>query len=60
MANAMYLKVEGATGESQDSAHKEWIDIKSYSWGASQTGTMAGGGSGGAQARQYNHDCETV
>lgn len=48
MAIDMYLKVEGATGESQDANHKEWIDIVSYSWGASQTGAMSGGGGGGA------------
>jgi type VI secretion system secreted protein Hcp len=48
MAIDMYLKVEGATGESQDANHKEWIDIASYSWGATQQGTMSGGGGGGA------------
>jgi len=27
MAIDMYLKVDGATGESQDSNHKGWLDI---------------------------------
>lgn len=48
MAIDMFLKVEGASGESADSNHKEWIDIKSFNWGASQVANMAGGGGGGA------------
>ena len=54
MAIDMYLKVEGAAGESQDSNHKDWIDILSYSWGATQTGTMSGGGGGGAGKVSFN------
>lgn len=38
MAIDMYLKVEGVTGESKDSNHTGWIDINSFSWGASQPG----------------------
>jgi type VI secretion system secreted protein Hcp len=30
------LKVEGVPGESTDDKHKEWIEVLSYSWGASQ------------------------
>ena len=49
MASADYfLKIDGIDGESQDSKHKGEIDLTSWSWGASQTGTMAGGGGGGA------------
>ena len=43
-----FLKVEGAEGESADSKHKGEIDVLSWSWGASQSGTMQYGGGGGA------------
>jgi len=44
----MFLKLEGITGESHDSKHKGEIEILSCSWGASQMGTFAAGGGGGA------------
>jgi len=43
-----FLKLDGVPGESTDSKHKGEIDIMSWSWGASQSGTMATGGGGGA------------
>jgi type VI secretion system secreted protein Hcp len=54
MAIDIYLNVEGVTGESADANHKGWIDLQSYSWGATQTGTMAGGGGGGAGKVSFN------
>lgn len=54
MAIDMFLKVEGATGESADVNHKDWIDIKSFEWGAMQIGTMAGGGGGGSGKVSFN------
>jgi type VI secretion system secreted protein Hcp len=48
MAVDMFMKVEGASGESQDANHKGWTDIDSFSWGATQASTMASGGGGGA------------
>lgn len=30
----MFMRVEGANGESKDTNHKEWTDIKSFAWGA--------------------------
>ena len=48
MAIDMFLKVDGVTGESQDSNHKGWTDIISFTWGASQPGNMSVGGGGGA------------
>jgi type VI secretion system secreted protein Hcp len=47
MAVDMFMRVEGANGESKDSNHKDWTDIKSFTWGASQPGSMASGGGGG-------------
>ncbi|HEY4360168.1 MAG TPA: type VI secretion system tube protein Hcp [Bryobacteraceae bacterium] len=43
-----FLKIDGIDGESQDSKHKNEIDVKSWSWGESQTGTSAQGGGMGA------------
>jgi type VI secretion system secreted protein Hcp len=40
-----YLKLDGIEGESHDSKHKGWIDIQSFSWGATQSGHAPGGGS---------------
>jgi type VI secretion system secreted protein Hcp len=47
----MFLKVEGAEGESQDDKHKGEIDVLAWSWGLSQSGsTHTGGGSGSGRA----------
>ena len=43
-----FLKLEGVPGESGDSKHKGEIDLESWSWGETQSGTHAGGGGGGA------------
>jgi type VI secretion system secreted protein Hcp len=48
MAIALFLKVDGATGESANAKHKEWIDLESFSWGANQESSMHVGGGGGA------------
>jgi type VI secretion system secreted protein Hcp len=43
-----FLKLDGINGESTDSKHKGEIDILSWGWGATQSGTMSIGGGGGA------------
>src|ERR1043166_6769935 len=48
MANDYFLKIDGIDGESQDAKHKGEIQLESFSWGATQTGTFAYGGGGGA------------
>ena len=48
MANDYFLKIDGIDGESQDAKHKGEIQLESFSWGATQTGTFAFGGGGGA------------
>ncbi|CAI0797482.1 type VI secretion system tube protein Hcp [Serratia ficaria] len=53
MAIDMFLKVEGISGESKDSNHKSWIDVLSFSWGASQPGNMGVGGGGGTGKVRY-------
>jgi type VI secretion system secreted protein Hcp len=44
----MFLKLEPVKGESQDHKHKDAIELLSFSWGLSQTGTMHSGTGGGA------------
>jgi type VI secretion system secreted protein Hcp len=48
MAVDVFLKIKGIPGESADAGHKAEIDVLSYSWGVTQTGTMSYGGGGGA------------
>jgi type VI secretion system secreted protein Hcp len=43
-----FLKLDGIEGESFDSKHKGEIDLESWSWGETQSGTHGGGGGGGA------------
>jgi type VI secretion system secreted protein Hcp len=47
MAVDMFLKLSGIDGESRDDKHKNEIEILSYSWGATNSGTMQQGGGGG-------------
>jgi len=42
-----FLKIDAVPGESTDAKHKDEIDVESWSWGATQLGTTAGGGGGG-------------
>jgi type VI secretion system secreted protein Hcp len=42
------MKIDDLVGESQDEKKKGWIEIESWSWGATQQGTQAFGGGGGA------------
>jgi type VI secretion system secreted protein Hcp len=43
-----FLKIDGITGESQDSKHAGEIEILSWSWGENQSGSFAKGGGGGS------------
>jgi type VI secretion system secreted protein Hcp len=43
-----FLKIDGIDGESADSKHKGEIELLSFSWGETQSGTFAHGGGGGA------------
>lgn len=48
MAFDAFLKLDGIPGESQDKNHPNEIEIESYSWGVSNTGSLGSGGGGGA------------
>jgi type VI secretion system secreted protein Hcp len=54
MAVDMFLKLDGIKGESADHKHKGQIDIVSWQWGVSQSGTMAQGGGGGAGKASFS------
>jgi type VI secretion system secreted protein Hcp len=43
-----FLKIDGIDGESEDSKHGKEIEVQSFSWGATQSGSFAQGGGGGA------------
>lgn len=47
MAVDMTIKIDGIKGESKLDKHEEEIDVLSYAWGMTQTGTFHGGGGGG-------------
>jgi|SRR5579863_8910143 len=52
-----FLKIDGIDGESADHKHKSEIQLESWSFGATQSGTMAYGGGGGAgkvQMQDFN------
>jgi len=49
MAAADYfLKIDGIEGESKADKHTGEIDVESFSWGATQSGSFATGGGGGS------------
>ena len=48
MAVDMFLKLDGVNGESQDKAHGKEIDIISWSWGMSNSGSAHQGGGAGS------------
>ena len=50
MASDIFAKLGDIKGESIDEKHKDEIEILSYSWGVTNSGTIAGGAGGGAGA----------
>jgi type VI secretion system secreted protein Hcp len=48
MAVDMFLKLDGLNGESKDKVHTKEIDVLSWSWGMSNSGTAHVGGGAGA------------
>lgn len=48
MAVDMTIKIDGIKGESKLKDHTDEIDVLSWSWGLSQSGTFHSGGGGGA------------
>jgi type VI secretion system secreted protein Hcp len=54
MASDIFLKVDGIAGESNDSKHKDEIDVSSFSWGLSNTSSHSAGAGGGSGKVQFN------
>ena len=48
MASDYLLELDGVKGESADSKHKDSIEISSFSWGCTNSGSHSSGGGGGA------------
>ena len=48
MAYDAFLKLDGIDGEVAASGYEKWIEVFSFSWGASNSGVSASGGGGGA------------
>lgn len=57
MAVDMFLKLGDIDGESRDDAHRDWIDVLAWSWGASiDAGSAAAGRRGGGASRPMVQD----
>jgi len=57
MAVDYFLKLDGVEGESKDSKHQNEIEIGSFSFGATQSGSfsaMGGGGSGKVSMQDFH------
>jgi type VI secretion system secreted protein Hcp len=48
MSQDIFLKINGIDGESQDSSHKNEIEISNWSWNISQDSNMHAGSGGGS------------
>jgi len=54
MAADIFAKIGDIKGESLDSKHKDEVEILSWSWGVSQSGSLNQGGGGGAGKATFN------
>lgn len=54
MASDYLLEIDGIKGESSDKKHPGTLEIDSFSWGCSNSGTMASGGGGGAGKASFS------
>lgn len=56
MAFDTFLKIDAIPGESTDDKHKDWMEISSFSWGASQPASATASSAGGATAERANFE----
>jgi type VI secretion system secreted protein Hcp len=54
MASDIFAKIGDIKGESLDAKHKGEVEVLSWSWGVSQTGSIVGGGGGGEGKASFN------
>ena len=48
MSSDMFMQIGDIKGEAKDSKHKDEIDVLSWNWGMTQSGSMHVGGGGGS------------
>ena len=48
MATSIFARIGTIKGESRDARHKDEIEVLSWAWGMTQSGTLGHGGGGGA------------
>ena len=48
MASDIFAKIGDIKGDSTDNKHKDEVEVLSYSWGVTNTGSIGSGGGGGA------------
>lgn len=56
MAFDAFLKLDGIPGESTDEAHKEWVELLSFSFGADQPSSGSVSSGGGRSAERVDID----
>lgn len=49
-----FLKIDGIPGESSDDKHKDWIELLSFNFGATQPSSASASTAGGASAERVN------
>jgi type VI secretion system secreted protein Hcp len=54
MAADIFAKIGDIKGESLDSKHKDEVEVRSWSWGVSQSGSIAQGSGGGEGKASFN------
>ena len=54
MAADIFAKIGDIKGESLDAKHKDEVEVLSWSWGVSQSGTIGHGGGGGSGKASFN------
>ena len=54
MAVDIFAKIDGIKGESLDVKHKDEVEVLSWSWGVTQSGSITLGGAGGAGKATFN------
>lgn len=55
MAIDVYLQIDGIKGESADSSHQGWIEIRSAQWGVAQPKSATASTAGGHTAERCEH-----
>lgn len=52
MASDLYLQIDGIKGESNDSAHQDWIEVEAVNWAVTQPKSATASTGGGHTAER--------